>query len=127
MGKLASKPEDAAHAAARQREALEEPGMTALMYCAQNSTTAAVRRLLAARANVNALEEDGWTALHFAAKEQDLEVSSCLLSCRANHELKTTDGKTPFDVAKLEDVSFARKFQDVIQELSKQAEIARPP
>merc|ERR1711920_1171085 len=120
MGKFASKPEDVA-AAAKLKEALEEPGMTALMYVAQNGTTEAVRRLLAAKANVNALEEDGWTALHFAAKEQDLEICRCLLACRANQELKTSDGKTAFDVAKVEDASFARKLQQLI-DASKDAE-----
>merc|ERR1719291_33832 len=125
--KFASKPEDIAHAAAKQKEAVEEPGMTALMYVAQNGTTSAVRRLLAPGANVNALEEDGWTALHFAAKEQDLDISRCLLACRANQGLKTSDGKTPFDVAKVEDASFARKLQEVINDASREAEVARPP
>merc|ERR1711976_1141786 len=91
-----------------------------------HGSIAAVRRLLAAKANVNALEEDGWTALHFAAKEQDLEISRCLLACRANQGLKTSDGKTAFDVAKLEDASFARKLQEVINDVSRDAEVGRP-
>jgi len=60
---------------------------------------AAVRALLARKADVNAAQADGATALLWAAYRNDLEIASLLIAAGANVKLANQDGATPLGLA----------------------------
>ena len=61
---------------------------------------AAVRKLIAQRADVNAAQGDGMTALHWAAERGDTALTSLLLKAHANVKAVTRIGNyTPLLIA----------------------------
>ena len=64
-----------------------------------NQDNAAVRNLLAAKADVNAPQADGTTALHWAARWDDLETASLLIQAGADAKAANHDGATPMFLA----------------------------
>ena len=66
----------------------------------ERSDRAAVRSLIAQKADVNAAQGDGMTALHWAAFHDDLESAKILVSAGANVKAATRDGAvTPLFIA----------------------------
>jgi ankyrin repeat protein len=63
--------------------------------------TTAVRRLLAAKADVNAPQLDGATALHWAVYRDDLETVNLLIGAGANVKAANREGTTPLFMAAL--------------------------
>jgi ankyrin len=63
--------------------------------------TAAFRKLLAAKADVNAPQVDGATALHWAVYRDDLEAADLLLKAGANVAAVNREGSTPLFMASL--------------------------
>ena len=63
--------------------------------------TAAVRRLLQQKADVNAAQVDGATALHWAVYRDDLEGADLLISAGANVNAANRAGVTPLAMASL--------------------------
>src|SRR5688572_32418386 len=63
--------------------------------------TAAVRRLLAQKADVNATQVDGATALHWAVYRDDLEAADLLIRAGANVKAANREGATPLFMASL--------------------------
>ena len=61
--------------------------------------TAAVRALLAQKADVNAPQADGATALHWAVYRGDLELADLLLRAGANAKAANREGVTPLWLA----------------------------
>ncbi len=73
---------------------------TAVSVAAMNGDMAAVKTLLAGKADVNAAQGDGSTALHWAAYRDDLEMAQLLLKAGANVNVKTRLGEmTPLFMA----------------------------
>jgi ankyrin repeat protein len=67
-----------------------------LADAAMQGDKAAVRSLIAARADVNAAQGDGMTALHWAAYHDDLDLTRALLQAGANAKVTTRlGGVTP--------------------------------
>lgn len=60
---------------------------------------AAIRNLLAAKADVNAPQADGTTALDWAARWNDLETASLLIQAGADAKAANHDGATPMFLA----------------------------
>src|SRR4051794_25975330 len=63
--------------------------------------TAAVRKLLLAKADVNATQVDGATALHWAVYRDDVETADVLLKAGANVKAANREGTTPLFMASL--------------------------
>lgn len=74
------------------------PGLTPLMYAAQNSSTDACEVLLLARACVNSKDEDAMRPLHFAACAGSRATCMLLLAQRADASAKDMDGRTAYDL-----------------------------
>ena len=68
---------------------------------AMNSDRAAVRELLAQKADVNAPQVDGATALHWAIYHNDAEMADMLIRAGANAKAANRDGVTPLAMAAL--------------------------
>jgi ankyrin repeat protein len=68
---------------------------------AMTGDTAAVRKLLAQKADVNAPQMDGGTALHWAVYRDDLELADLLLRANANVKAPNRVGTTPLAMAAL--------------------------
>ena len=67
---------------------------------AMRGDVAAVRTLIARRADVNAAQGDGMTALHWAADRGDSAMASELLRAKANVAARTRIGAyTPLHIA----------------------------
>src|SRR5687767_7971778 len=60
---------------------------------------AAVRALLAQKADVNAPQADGATALHWAVYRGDADLANVLLTAGANVKAASRDGATPLSLA----------------------------
>ena len=84
-------------------------GMPAIGYAAgseaadaaQRRDTAAVRALVAKRANVNAPQADGTTALHWAVHWNDVEAARVLIKAGANPSATNRFGASPLSGAAL--------------------------
>jgi ankyrin repeat protein len=63
--------------------------------------TAAVRKLLLAKADVNMAQVDGATALHWAVYRDDVETADLLLKAGANATAANREGTTPLFMAAL--------------------------
>ena len=63
--------------------------------------TAAVRKLLLAKADVNATQVDGATALHWAVYRDDVGMADMLLKAGANVKAANREGATPLFMAAL--------------------------
>jgi ankyrin repeat protein len=63
--------------------------------------TAAVRKLLVAKADVNATQVDGATALHWAVYRDDVATADLLLKAGANVKAANREGTTPLFMAAL--------------------------
>src|SRR5437773_8754614 len=63
--------------------------------------TAAVRKLLLAKANVNASQVDGATALHWAVYRDDVAVADLLIKAGADVKAPNREGTTPLFMAAL--------------------------
>jgi ankyrin repeat protein len=61
--------------------------------------TAALRTLLAQRADVNAVQADGATALHWAVYREDLDTANLLIRAGANVKAANREGVTPLALA----------------------------
>ena len=61
--------------------------------------TAAVRALLAQKADVNATQADGATALHWAVYREDLATANLLIRAGANVKAANREGATPLALA----------------------------
>ena len=68
---------------------------------AMKNDHAAVRALLAKKADVNAPQTDGTTALHWAVHHEDVALVDDLLRARANATAANREGATPFYLASL--------------------------
>ncbi|HET9269529.1 MAG TPA: ankyrin repeat domain-containing protein [Vicinamibacterales bacterium] len=66
---------------------------------AQRGDGAAVRRLLAQKADVNVPQADGATALHWAVYREDVETVDALLKAGANAKAANQYGATPLSMA----------------------------
>src|ERR1700674_3283891 len=66
---------------------------------AKKGDKAAVRTLLAQKADVNARQPDGDTALHWAAWRDDVELAAMLLRAGANANAANLTGATPLSLA----------------------------
>ena len=60
-----------------------------------NGDGAAVRKLIAAKADVNAPQVDGATALHWAVYRDDVETANALIAAGAKVEAANREGTTP--------------------------------
>jgi uncharacterized protein len=72
-----------------------------LADAAMNGDSAAVKKLLAQKADVNAPQVDGGTALHWAVYRDDLELADLLLGANANVKTANRVGMTPLAMAAL--------------------------
>lgn len=72
---------------------------TRLPDAARNMDTAALRALIAQKADVNATQIDGTTALHWAAERDDVETVRLLLQAGANVKATNRYGMTPLALA----------------------------
>jgi len=70
-----------------------------LIDAVQAGDRAAVRRLLAQKADVNAPQPDGSTALHWAVRADDLEMTRMLIGAGANVTVSSRNGITPLAAA----------------------------
>ncbi len=70
-----------------------------LADAAESASSAAVRRLLDERADVNAPQADGMTALHWAAYHDDLQLAKRLLAAGADAKAANRYGVTPLSLA----------------------------
>lgn len=90
---------------AKDLNAVDSEGLSALMAAAANGRLPNVERLLAASANVNqaVLQTNGvwgeWTALSFAARFGYLPIVRILLESGALLDWKSDDGETPLMLA----------------------------
>ena len=80
-------------AAARRRDVAD---------AAMRGDKAAVRALLAQKADVNAPQADGATALHWAVYRGDLEMADVLIRAGANVKAANREGATPLWLASVE-------------------------
>jgi len=74
-------------------------GRSDVADAAMNGNTAAVRTLLAQKADVNAPQADGATALHWAVYRGDREMADMLLRAGANAKAANREGATPLWLA----------------------------
>ncbi len=72
---------------------------TRLPDAAQHKDAAALRVLIAQRADPNATQPDGATALHWAAQNDDLEAAQALIKAGANVKAVNRYGVTPLTLA----------------------------
>ena len=70
-------------------------GAAPLHVAARHCSTACMRHLLRAGADVNSRGNDGWTPLHTASKNGHVDTAKLLLSAGANLEARTRRGNTP--------------------------------
>jgi ankyrin repeat protein len=70
-----------------------------LAAAVQQNDAAAVRKLLAAKADVNAVQADGMTALHWAAYHDDADLVKRLLTVGAEAKIANRYGITPLFLA----------------------------
>jgi len=77
-------------------------GKSDVADAAMRGDTAAVRTLLAQRADVNAPQVDGATALHWAAYRGDRELVDMLIRAGANVRVANRDGATPLWLASVD-------------------------
>jgi len=74
-------------------------GKSDVADAAMRGDTAAVRALLAQKADVNAPQADGATALHWAAYRSDKEMADILIRAGANAKAANREGATPLWLA----------------------------
>ncbi len=74
-------------------------GQASLVDAARSGDAAAVRGLLAKKANVNAAAPDGTTALHWAVQRDDASMVEALLKAGAKVDAVTRHGVTPLQLA----------------------------
>jgi ankyrin repeat protein len=79
--------------------AAESADPAALLQAARHNDGAAIRTLVAAKANVNSRQGDGATALHWAAYHDNLEVADLLLRAGAAADAVNELGVTPLYLA----------------------------
>jgi ankyrin repeat protein len=79
--------------------AMLDAGRSDVADAAMQGNTAAVRTLLAQRADVNAPQADGATALHWAAYRGDQELADMLIRAGANPSAANREGATPLWLA----------------------------
>src|SRR5262245_16806445 len=72
---------------------------TSLVDAARSGDAAAVRTMLAKKADVNATAADGTTALHWAAQRDDLGMVDALLRAGARVDAVTRLGVTPLQLS----------------------------
>src|SRR5215831_11030138 len=72
-----------------------------LAQAAHDGDMAAVRAIVAAKADPNQPLGDGTTALHWAAQANDLEVADLLIRAGANVSARSRRGMTPLELASL--------------------------
>ena len=77
------------------------PETSAVADAVMNGDAVAVRRLVAARADVNAPQVDGATALHWAIYHDDLPTTDLLLKAGADVKAANREGATPLMMASL--------------------------
>ena len=82
---------------------LTTPGLSAatsdVADAVMRGDSAAVRRLLTQKADVNAPQADGATALHWAVYRDDLPTVDLLLKAGANAKVANSYGATPLSLA----------------------------
>lgn len=83
---------------AREVDAMDHDGTTALHAAAALGQLEATRSLLAERATVDAASHLGETPLHVAARAGEWGVAQCLLGGRADLHAHTRSGATPLDL-----------------------------
>src|SRR5947209_16264765 len=76
-------------------------GKSDVADAAMKGDRAAVRALLAQKADVNAPQVDGATALHWAIYRDDAEMADVLIRAGANVKAANRDGVTPLAMAAL--------------------------
>jgi uncharacterized protein len=72
---------------------------TKLIDAVKRGDAAAVRALIAQKADVNAPDADGSTALHWAAERDDIAMADVLIAAGANAKAKTRYNVTPLSLA----------------------------
>ena len=72
---------------------------TRLIDAVKRGDAAAVRTLIAQKADVNAADTDGSTALHWAAQQDNVAVADLLIAAGANVKAKTRYNVTPLALA----------------------------
>lgn len=75
------------------------PGAPALVEAVKNGDTAAARRLIKERVDVNARDVDGTTALHWAARVNDVATAQLLIRAGAGVKAANRYGVTPLSLA----------------------------
>src|SRR5215208_6156939 len=70
-----------------------------LADAAMKGNAAAVRALLAKKADVNAPQVDGTTALHWAVRADNVDLTDLLLRSGANATVANREGVTPLQLA----------------------------
>jgi len=75
------------------------PAPGAVVEAVKNRDTAALKRLMQARADVNAAEVDGTTALHWAVRLNDVPAAELLLKAGASVKAANRYGVSPLSVA----------------------------
>jgi ankyrin repeat protein len=74
-------------------------GRSDVADAASRNDIAAVRRLIALRADVNAKQGDGSTALHWAVYKNNKDMVDLLIAAGANVKAATREGATPLSLA----------------------------
>jgi uncharacterized protein len=74
-------------------------GKSDVADAAMRGDTAAVQKLIAAKADVNATQNDGATALHWAVYRNDREMVGLLVRAGANPKAANREGSTPLWLA----------------------------
>src|SRR3954463_8608714 len=77
------------------------PGASAVADAVMSGDTAAVRKLVQAKVDVNAPQIDGATALHWAIYRDDLPTTELLLKAGADVKAANREGTTPLMMAAL--------------------------
>jgi len=78
---------------------LDREGRSELHYAACDGDLTAVKKLVAAGADMNLQDRRGWTPLHFAAQASSKEVAVHLLTHGAAVDLEDSFGNTPLSTA----------------------------
>jgi len=76
-------------------------GPSEIASAAERGDRAAVRTLIARKADVNAAQPDGATALHWAVYRNDTEMIDTLLNAGAKTEVTNRNGISPLYMASL--------------------------